>query len=233
MSRSHSLNINFVSLLFTMAAQQAASAEVPDSPVLVNAADSDYSSAASPLMASDPLVENEIFRLLELYEDARMAGMLEEADVLAKQIVEVSIQSYGRDSQGTARALTNLATLQSENAQYVAAIQNLSAAIDIVERVESHLSMDLLYPLNEMGRLQLQAGRTDLAQETWSRAVHISHVNLGPHNFEQVETLQAIAGLLSASGKNKKARKMRRRISELLSRDPYPLREDALQAGYE
>lgn len=233
MSCSLTVTTNVVSLFLVLAAQQAASAEVSSLPVLVSITDSSYSSTNSPAMASDPLVENEIFRLLELYEDARMAGMLEEADVLAKQIVEVSIQSYGRDSQGTARALTNLATLQSENAQYVAAIQNLSAAIDIVERVENHLSMDLLYPLNEMGRLQLQAGRTDLAQETWSRAVHISHVNLGPHNFEQVETLQAIAASLSASGKNKKARKVRRRIGELLSRDAYPISEDALQAGYE
>ncbi len=233
MSCSQTVTINVVSLFLLLAAQPAALAEVSSLPPLASVTDSNYSSTNSPVMTSDRSVENEIFRLLGLYEDARMAGMLEEADVLAKQIVEVSIQSYGRDSQGTARALTNLATLQSENAQYVAAIQNLSAAIEIVERVESHLSMHLLYPLNEMGRLQLRAGRTDLAQETWSRAVHISHVNLGPHNFEQVETLQAIAALLTASGKNKKARKVRRRIGELLSRDAYTFVEDTLPADYE
>ncbi len=233
MSRSQTVTIKFVAFVLFLAAPHAAFAEDSTLPALTGVTDTNYSSTNSPAKASDPLVENEIFRLLELYDEARMSGSLEEADVLAKRIVEVSIQSYGRDSQGTARALTNLATLQSENAQYVAAIQNLSAAIDIVERVESHLSMSLLYPLNEMGRLQLQAGRTDLAQETWSRAVHISHVNLGPHNFEQVETLQAIAALLAASGKNKKARKVRRRIGELLSRDAYPINEDALQAGYE
>jgi len=233
MSCSPPITIRFLSLLLMLVTQQTMSAETGDSPISVTVKDSSYSVTDAILMATDPVIENEIYRLLELYEDARTAGMLEEAEMLAKQIVEVSIQSYGRDSQGTARALTNLATLQSENAEYVAAIQNLSAAIDIVERVENNLSLNLLYPLNEMGRLQLQAGNTDLAQETWKRAVHISHVNLGPHNFEQVETLQAIAGLLVASGKNRKARKLRRRISELLTRDAYPVGEDTLSAGYE
>lgn len=233
MSRSPSVTTRFLSLLFVLAAQQTMSAETGDSlmPIIVN--DSAYSAVGATAMATDPVVEDEIYRLLELYEDARAAGMLAEADMLAKKIVEFSIQSYGRDSRGTATALTNLATLQSENAEYVAAIQNLSAAIDIVERVENKLSMGLLYPLNEMGRLQLQAGQTDLAQKTWARAIHISHVNLGPHNFEQVETLQAIAGLLVASGKNRKARKVRRRINELLSRDAYPMGDDTLSAGYE
>jgi hypothetical protein len=233
MSCSPSVTTSLISLFLVAAGQQAVSAESGESPIPITVKDSSYSATGAILTATDPVVEDEIYRLLELYEDARVAGMLVEADMLAKQIVEVSIQSYGRDSQGTARALTNLATLQSENAEYVAAIQNLSAAIDIVERVENNLSLNLLYPLNEMGRLQLQAGKTDLAQETWARAVHISHVNLGPHNFEQVETLQAIAGLLIASGKNRKARKLRRRISELLSRDAYPAGEDTLSAGYE
>ncbi|MGI9206031.1 MAG: tetratricopeptide repeat protein [Woeseiaceae bacterium] len=233
MSCSPSVTISFFSLLLALVTQQAMPAESGDSPIPVIVKEFNHSVGGANVSATDQVIENEIYRLLELYEDARMAGMLEEADMLAKQIVEISIQSYGRDSHDTARALTNLATLQSENEQYVAAIQNLSAAIDIVERVENNLSMSLLYPLNEMGRLQMRAGQTDLAQETWSRAVHISHVNLGPHNFEQVETLQAIAGLLVASGKYRKARKLRRRIGELLSRETTPIKEHALQAGYE
>ena len=231
MSRSPSVTTRFLTLLLVLAVQQTMSAESGDSlmPIIIN--DSAYS--APTAMATDPVVEDEIYRLLELYEDARTAGMLAEADMLAKKIVEISIQSYGRDSRGTATALTNLATLQSENSEYVAAIQNLSAAINIVERVENKLSMSLLYPLNEMGRLQMQAGQTDLAKKTWTRAIHISHVNLGPHNFEQVESLQAIERLLVASGKNRKARKVRRRIRELLSRDAYPMGDDTLSAGFE
>lgn len=163
--------------------------------------------------------EEEIRRLFDLYIDARVAGTAEEADVLAKQIVQVSILSYGRDSKDTAKALVNLASLQVTHEENTAAIQNLTAAIDIVERVENNLSLDLISPLNAMGAAQLQAGNDELAKEAWFRAVHISHVNLGPHNYQQIETLQAIGQVYIADGKNKKAKKIRRRIKYLQSRE--------------
>lgn len=174
----------------------------------------------------DPGIENsdedEVRRLFDLYIDARVAGTAEEADVLAKQIVQVSITSFGRDSKGTAKALVNLASLQVTHEENTAAIQNLTAAIDIVERVENNLSLDLIGPLNAMGAAQFQAGNEDLAKEAWFRAVHISHVNLGPHNYQQIETLQAIGQVYEADGKNKKAKKIRRRIKYLQSREVPP-----------
>lgn len=163
--------------------------------------------------------EEELRRLFDLYMDARVAGTLEEADILAKQIVQVSILSYGRDSKGTARALVNLAGLQVTHEENTAAIQNLTAAIDIVERVENNLSLDLVNPLNAMGAAQLQAGNVDLAKEAWFRAVHISHVNLGPHNYQQIETLQAIGQIYESAGKSKMAKKIHRRIKYLQSRE--------------
>ena len=159
--------------------------------------------------------------------------MMEEADSLAKQIVEVSIRSYGRDSTGTAKALTNLATLQTENDEFVAAIQNLSAAIDIVEQTDNRLSNELINPLNAMGDAQMQAGNTDLAREAWDRAVHISHVNLGPHNYEQVETLHALARMFSNAGMSKEARKTYKRISYLQSREFEPREDGMLPKLYE
>jgi tetratricopeptide (TPR) repeat protein len=177
--------------------------------------------------------ENEVVRLFALYQDARSASMQEEADSLAKQIVEVSIRSYGRESNGTAKALTNLAMLQSENDELVPAIQNLSAAIDIVERTENRLSSELINPLKALGIAQLQAGNTDLAKAAWYRAVHISHVNLGPHNYEQVETLHALARMFSSAGMAKEARKTYKRISYLKSREFQPRADGMLPELYE
>ena len=68
--------------------------------------------------------DEDIQQLFSLYMDARAAGMMQEADVLAKQIVERSIRSFGRNSKDTARALTSLATLQTSNHENIAAIQN-------------------------------------------------------------------------------------------------------------
>lgn len=207
-------------LLFPLlASQHTAAAEDASARVLANIDSSGYSSVIQPTSGTNSSTENEIRRLLDLYMDARWAGMLEEADALAKQIVTLSIQAYGRDSMGTAEALTNLAKFQAENDDTVAAIQNLVAAIDIVERVENRLSMELIGPLNDMGAIYYRVGDAALARAVWTRAVHISHVNLGPHNYVQIETLYSIQELFTDAGKSKEANKMRKRISFLQTRD--------------
>ena len=156
--------------------------------------------------------------------------MMEEADILAKQIVERSILSFGRDSKDTARALTSLATLQTSNHENIAAIQNFAAAIDIVETMDGRLSMDLLGPLKAMGAAQLQAGNGDYARDAWIRAVHISHVNLGPHNLEQIETLHAIADLYFSAEKGKEGRNVLRQIKYLQYRYSVPERQEIVPA---
>ena len=162
---------------------------------------------------------DEIRRLFNLYIDARSFGNQDEADSLAKRIVATSINSFGRESRDTAMALTNLGDLQTANSDYELAIKNYAAAIEIVEGIENNLSMDLISPLRGLGSAQLMSGNTDYARTAWNRAVHISHVNLGPHNFRQVETLYSIAALYADAGKIKDARKVRRRIQYLHKRD--------------
>lgn len=175
----------------------------------------------------------DIQQLFSLYMDARTAGMMQEADVLAKQIVEKSIRSFGRNSKDTARALTSLATLQTSNHENIAAIQNFAAAIDIIEFMDGRLSMELLNPLKAIGAAQLQAGNGDHARDAWIRAVHISHVNLGPHNLEQIETLYAIAALYSSAGKSKEERIVRRQIQYLQYRYSAAERQEVIPAVYE
>ena len=161
----------------------------------------------------------ELSRLFELYRDARAAGMLEEADVIAKQIVELSIEVFGQDNKNTANALSNLAQVQMANDEVNAAILNYSAAIGILERLEGNLTMALFEPLRGMGSAQLQAGYPVVAKAVWLRAVHISHVNLGPHNFEQIETMLSIARLVSRDGKRKEINRMQRRLEFLFARN--------------
>lgn len=213
--------------------QSVVFAEEDASPVVGDAAIAKISYIKESNVSEDVSPGTEVIRLFALYQDARTASMLEEADALAKQIVEVSIRSFGRDSNDTAKALTNLAILQTENEEYVAAIQNLTAAIDIVERTENNLSDELVNPLKAMGLAQMQAGNTDIAKAAWYRAVHISHVNLGPHNFEQVETLHALARMFSSAGMAKEARKTYKRIAYLQSREFNPRADGMLPELYE
>lgn len=131
----------------------------------------------------------EFARFRQLLEDRNF----DEADVSAKRVVEMSIKVFGPQSRETAKALNNLAIVQHNNKQYSAAIQNFRSAIEILENVYDRLNGELVNPLKGLGAAQLSAGRPDQAVRSFGRATHITHVNEGPHNIEQVEILEALA----------------------------------------
>ena len=167
----------------------------------------------------DALAEDRLAQLFRLYMEAQSTGMIDEAEVLAKQIIEMTIESFGFESKQTARALTDLGSLQTSNADYHAAVLNYASAIEIIENLDDRLSMDLIVPLKGIGAAHKGAGNTDLAAASWQRAVHISHVNFGPHNYEQVESLVSIGRLYVAAGMSKEVRRIQRRIAYLQARD--------------
>jgi tetratricopeptide (TPR) repeat protein len=144
--------------------------------------------------------EEKLQRYFALYKDAMENEAYAEADVLAKQVVELTIGLFGVDSLDSARALTNLGIAQHQNGDYESAIANYEAAIDIIERTEDRLNGNLVNPLKGLGAAQLASGRPDLAADTFERAVHITHVNEGPHNLMQVEVLESLAETYLAAG---------------------------------
>ena len=110
--------------------------------------------------------------------------------------------------------------MQADNGNYDAAMLNLAQAIEIIEVIDDYLSKDLLAPLNAMAHVQNRAGATNLAVQSWTRALHITHVNMGPHNYEQIETLYSLGRLYARAGDGKQLQKIRRRIAYLRARDP-------------
>lgn len=210
--------IRILLVLPLLAGQSAFAAENDQSP----GAATTTIATAIPLVdesaGTDLQIDNDILQLFSLLMDAQATGMIDEAETLAKRIIELSIQSYGYDSRQTANALTDLGTVQTTNADFDAAILNFAAAIGIIERMDNRLSMDLIAPLKAMGTAQMSAGFPDQAMDNWNRAVHISHVNKGPHNYEQIETLVSIGRFYVQSDKQKKANKIRRRIAFLQER---------------
>lgn len=171
---------------------------------------------AGPVQESDEL---RLRRLFAIYIDAISDRQFDEADSLAKQIVELTIQLNGLDSHESAKALTNLAIAQHGIEDYESAILNYNAAIGIVERIGDRLNGELINPLRGLGAAQLASGRPDLARETFDRAVHVSHVNEGPHNLEQVETLQSLAETYLAVGEFDEAIDVQKRIYYLQARN--------------
>jgi tetratricopeptide (TPR) repeat protein len=128
-------------------------------------------------------------RYLELLKD----HVYDEADTVAKRVVELTLKVSGPKSTEFSKALINLAIVQHYTGQYDAAQQNFASAIEIIENNEDRLNGQLVNPLKGLGASQLDGGRPDLASETFSRAMHVTHVNEGPHNLEQVEILESLA----------------------------------------
>jgi tetratricopeptide (TPR) repeat protein len=140
---------------------------------------------------------------------------MDEADASAKRIVEMVIRLHGPQSLEASKALNNLALVQTRNGQYDAAVQNFESAVEIIETVEDRLTDKLVNPLTGLGSAQLGNGRPDLAKEAFSRARHITHVNEGPHNIQQVEIIEALAQATLMTGDAKGARELLDRMHAL------------------
>lgn len=181
--------------------------------------DSDLDSAVA---AQQQLIED-----FTLYKNLLANGMTAEADVVAKRIVELSIRENGFESVDTAKALTNLAIVQHRNEDYESAQQNYEAAIGIIERVEDRLNSALINPLRGLGAAQLASGRPDLALDTFGRARHVSHVNGGPHNLDQVPIIESLAEIYIYMGEFEDAYDLQDRIYALYARK-YDLESDEM-----
>jgi len=174
--------------------------------------------------SSDPDLDTAITAQQQLTEDFTLYknllanGMMAEADVVAKRIVELSIRENGFESSDTAKALTNLAIVQHRNENYETAQQNYEAAIGIIEQVEDRLNSALINPLRGLGASQLAAGRPDLALDTFGRARHISHVNDGPHNLDQVPIIESLAEIYVYIGEFEDALDLQDRVYALYAR---------------
>ncbi len=156
--------------------------------------------------------EERLFAEFDRYRKLLSEGILDEADIAAKRIVEMAIKVYGPQSRETANALNNLGIVQHGNGQYNAAIQNFTSSIEIIEQVEDRLNGALVNPLKGLGSAQLSNGRPDQARKTFTRAAHITEVNEGPHNLGQVEILESIAETYIRMGDTKSARNTLDRI---------------------
>lgn len=143
-----------------------------------------------PQVATDEeQLEYQYTRYLQLLKDR----VYDEADTVAKRVVELTLKVKGPKSTEFSKALINLAIVQHYTGQYDAAQQNFTSSIEIIEVNEDRLNNQLVNPLKGLGASQLDGGRPDLASATFSRAIHITHVNEGPHNLDQIEILESLA----------------------------------------
>jgi tetratricopeptide (TPR) repeat protein len=189
----------------------------------------------SPEEPAEALTEQEsqvqeVQRLFDLYREALDNRDYLEADTLAKRVVELSIRLNGLDSHDSAKAITNLGIAQHNNGDYEAAMRNFLASIDIIERIDDKLSPALVNPLQGLAATQAAVGRPDLARLSYRRAVHVTHVNDGPHNRGQVDILESLAELHVSQGDYDEAVDIQEHIFSIQSRKVEPDTIDLIPA---
>ena len=172
--------------------REIAPAPVPEGQI-VPVADEGVEEDSDDMSVPEPTQEEVLVNQFQLFKQLMQDRVFDEADTVAKRIVEIAIRAEGPQSNEYAKALTNLAIVQHHTEQYEAAQQNFEAAIEIIEDNEDRLNAQLVNPLKGLGAAQLEGGRPDLAKQSYGRAVHVTHVNEGPHNLDQIEILESIA----------------------------------------
>lgn len=128
----------------------------------------------------DP-IEAAFNRFVRLKDEGRM----EESAAAALQVAQLSQDRYGEDSIEVATPLINLAVMQSQTGDLVAAEQNYRAAISLIERHEGMLSARLINPLSGLGHTYNRAGMYDQAITSFDRALRLNHIERGFTNFKQ------------------------------------------------
>jgi tetratricopeptide (TPR) repeat protein len=188
---------------------------VADDPTAAEAMLDESVTVAMPTFETD---EEELIYQYERYIELMKDRVYDEADSVAKRVVELAIKVKGPDSTDFAKALTNLAIVQHRTEQYDASQQNFEAAIEIIENNEDQLDEQLVNPLRGLGASQLESGRPDKATDTFGRAVHVTHVNMGPHNLEQIGILESLSESMLRLGSVDDAKEIQDRIYSLNER---------------
>ena len=164
-------------------------------------------------------------------------GSLDEAEVTAKQMADSAAANATNDVVTRARTLHNLAVVQHLKADYGSAILNYQAAVDVIKTAQNMLSAELVAPLHGKGIAHTDNADPVGALDAFDAALHISHVNDGPHSLAQVPLLQSLELLHEGQGDADTASTTLDRIHQLYVRKYGPDAEELLpvleeQAGF-
>ena len=167
------------------------------------------------------LPDGDSTRLGELtgyYDDAVASSQYEEAATAAKQRIEYLFDTGASSLPAMADALMDLAFAQRQVEQYDAALLNYFASVSLLEKNENLLSDKLIRPLREIGDTYMASEQAELALPAYERALHLSHVNAGPHNLDQAEMLDAMSVAEAESGRFDAALALNDRMLALYAR---------------
>lgn len=177
-----------------------------------------------------PDYEEQVTQVFSRYKEQMETGQYDEAEVTAKRQVEITLRNRGPRHKDTAAALTNLAIVQYRLEQYELAALNFETAIGDIEVAEDRLYLGLVNPLKGLGATYVKLGNADKAIVTLDRAIHISRVNEGPQNLDQVEMLDSLTEIFLSMGDLKQADEIQTQAYNLQARQTDPQSEAIIPA---
>ena len=169
----------------------------------------------------------------ESFAEAVANEAFTEAEISAKYMVEQIGSKESGDAAARARALHNLAVAQQLNGNLDSAIQNYTAAVDVIVAEGDNLDPALILPLRGLAVSIQDAERPDEAFAALSRAQHVSDVNFGPHSFKQLPILHAQIRMHLDNDDQAAALELLDRIQTLYSRVYARTAEEMLPALYQ
>lgn len=200
----------------------------PDAtPVIDSTSAVDWEQIIQPPVLADNAEQHLFF---ESFKEALANGSLDEAETTAKKMVGNANTDSKSHPFSRSRALHNLAVSQQLGGEIDAAILNYQTAIDIIVEEEDRLSSALVIPLRGLASAHLDNEQRMEAFRAVEHALHVSNVNHGPHNMQQLPILSSILKMYLDEDAAKPALKVLDRIYLLNLRNHRRNSEELLPA---
>ncbi len=150
----------------------------------------------------------------EQFRNGEFEECIDTGKWILKQLAEMP------DATPTERgaALTRLARAQQQAGRLDPAIQNFTAAINIIEKSSDGLSDALESPLWDLARALDQSGDWKAASDFFERALHLHTVNHGVQDPGMADLLQEVSEFYHRNGDNDQARSLQNYRVDLLRR---------------
>ncbi len=163
-----------------------------------------------------------------LYHHNVSVELLEEEQDNLKQDITSDIDVYGLASEQVARRKVRLAALQEEQGLLELARDNYQASVDTLGEQGDQFRIELIEPLNGLGRIDVQNDQAVRAVGNLERALLIENINFGPRNFNQVFILELLSSAYVGIGKPEQAQDIEHLITDLYRQKNESLGEELM-----
>jgi serine/threonine protein kinase/tetratricopeptide (TPR) repeat protein len=129
------------------------------------------------------------------------SGHLDEAAVIARDVLDRCTRLYGPDHKETLNAMSNLGNVLRAQRKFAEAEPLLKGALDGRRRILGNTDRETLISLNTYGFLLISQGKLAETEPYWREAYETGKKTFGPNNPDVLVWATNMGGLLTEMGK--------------------------------